>query len=324
MHDNLRAEAAIEPDPVSTEPPKKETQVIAIYGKGGIGKSFTLANLSYMMAQQGKRVLLIGCDPKSDTTSLLFGGRSCPTIIETSSKKKLAGEKVEIGDVCFIRDGVFAMELGGPEVGRGCGGRGIIHGFELLEKLGFHEWGFDYVLLDFLGDVVCGGFGLPIARDMCQKVIVVGSNDLQSLYVANNVCSAVDYFRKMGGNVGVAGMVINKDDGTGEAQAFAKTVGIPVLAAIPADEDIRRKSANYEIIGIPGGRWAPMFEELATQVAIAPPVRPNPLTQDTLLGLFSGESVGRHVVLQSGHDRRHVRHDHLEKPSLEVIYEGAA
>ncbi len=91
-----------------------------------------LRNLSYMMAQQGKRVLLIGCDPKSDTTSLLFGGRSCPTIIETSSKKKLAGEPVQIGDVCFKRDGVFAMELGGPEVGRGCGGRGIIHGFESL------------------------------------------------------------------------------------------------------------------------------------------------------------------------------------------------
>ena len=176
-----------------------------------------------MMAQQGKKVLLIGCDPKSDTTSLLFGGRACPTIIETSSKKKLAGEEVKIGDVCFKRDGVFAMELGGPEVGRGCGGRGIIHGFELLEKLGFHEWGFDYVLLDFLGDVVCGGFGLPIARDMCQKVIVVGSNDLQSLYVANNVCSAVEYFRKLGGNVGVAGMVINKDDGTGEAAAFAQS-----------------------------------------------------------------------------------------------------
>ena len=266
----LRDEAAIEPDAVPTAPVTKQTQIIAIYGKGGIGKSFTLANLSYMMAQQGKRVLLIGCDPKSDTTSLLFGGRSCPTIIETSSKKKAAGEKVGIGDVCFIRDGVFAMELGGPEVGRGCGGRGIIHGFELLEKLGFHDWGFDYVLLDFLGDVVCGGFGLPIARDMCQKVIVVGSNDLQSLYVANNVCSAVDYFRKMGGNVGVAGMVINKDDGTGEAQAFADAVGIPVLSAIPANEDIRRKSANYEIVGVPGGQWAPMFEELAQQVADAP------------------------------------------------------
>ena len=98
-------------------------KVFAIYGKGGIGKSFTLANLSYSMAQGGKKVLLIGCDPKSDTTSLLFGGKACPTIIETSSKKKLAGETVSIGDVCFKRDGVFAMELGGPEVGRGCGGR---------------------------------------------------------------------------------------------------------------------------------------------------------------------------------------------------------
>ena len=190
------------------------------------------------------------------------------------------------------------MELGGPEVGRGCGGRGIIHGFELLEKLGFHEWGFDYVLLDFLGDVVCGGFGLPIARDMCQKVIVVGSNDLQSLYVANNVCSAVEYFRKLGGNVGVAGMVVNKDDGTGEAAAFAKSVGIPILSAIPADEDIRKKSANYQIVGKPGGRWAPLFEELATNVAEAPPLHPTPLDQDGLLGLFDGEETGRDVVLK--------------------------
>jgi chlorophyllide a reductase subunit X len=319
----LRAEAEIGPDPVSTAAPTKETQIIAIYGKGGIGKSFTLANLSYMMAQQGKKVLLIGCDPKSDTTSLLFGGRACPTIIETSSAKKLAGDQVKIGDVCFKRDGVFAMELGGPEVGRGCGGRGIIHGFELLEKLGFHEWGFDYVLLDFLGDVVCGGFGLPIARDMCQKVIVVGSNDLQSLYVANNVCSAVDYFRKMGGNVGVAGMVINKDDGTGEAQAFAQAVGIPVLAAIPADEDIRRKSANYEIIGKPGGRWASVFEDLAAQAALAPPVRPTPLTHDALLNLFKGDAVGRGVVLEPATIEDMCAATVLNKPSLEVIYEGA-
>ena len=124
MHERLRAEAAAGRDEAPGAEGGKNTQVIAIYGKGGIGKSFTLANLSYMMAQQGKRVLLIGCDPKSDTTSLLFGGRSCPTIIETSSRKKAAGEPVAIGDVCFKRDGVFAMELGGPEVGRGCGGRG--------------------------------------------------------------------------------------------------------------------------------------------------------------------------------------------------------
>ena len=321
MRDQLRAEAAVDPDPVATEAPTKETQIIAIYGKGGIGKSFTLSNLSYMMAQQGKRVLLIGCDPKSDTTSLLFGGRSCPTIIETSTKKKLAGEDVAIGDVCFKRDGVFAMELGGPEVGRGCGGRGIIHGFELLEKLGFHDWDFDYVLLDFLGDVVCGGFGLPIARDMCQKVIVVGSNDLQSLYVANNVCSAVEYFRKLGGNVGVAGMVINKDDGTGEAAAFADAVGIPVLSAIPAHDDIRRKSANYEIIGRPGTEWASMFEDLATNVGDAPPVHPEPLTHDGLLSLFKSKDVGGDFVLQSATFEDMCGKNYEPIPSLEVVYD---
>jgi chlorophyllide a reductase subunit X len=178
------------------------------------------------------------------------------------------------------------------------------------------------VLLDFLGDVVCGGFGLPIARDMCQKVIVVGSNDLQSLYVANNVCSAVDYFRRLGGNVGVAGMVINKDDGTGEAQAFAQAVGIPVLAAIPADEDIRRKSANYEIIGRPGGQWGGLFEQLAAQVAEAPPVRPTPLSQDGLLGLFKGDAVGRDVVLEPATTEDMCAASVLTKPSLEVIYEG--
>jgi 3,8-divinyl chlorophyllide a/chlorophyllide a reductase subunit X len=317
----LRAEAAIAPDPVPTET-KKTTQIIAIYGKGGIGKSFTLANLSHMMAQQGKKVLLIGCDPKSDTTSLLFGGRACPTIIETSTKKKLAGDALKIGDVCFKRGGVFAMELGGPEVGRGCGGRGIIHGFETLEKLGFHDWGFDFVLLDFLGDVVCGGFGLPIARDMCQKVIVVGSNDLQSLYVANNVCSAVEYFRKLGGNVGVGGLVINKDDGTGEAQAFAKEVGIPILAAIPADEDIRRKSASYEIIGKPDGRWGPLFAELATNVADALPNQPKPLSQDQLLALFKNDVVGRDVVLDPATMEDMCGVTYAPKPSLEVVYDN--
>ncbi|MFN8884528.1 chlorophyllide a reductase iron protein subunit X [Gemmatimonas sp.] len=319
---NIRDEASSDVDTVHTGPVTKETQIIAIYGKGGIGKSFTLANLSYMMAQQGKKVLLIGCDPKSDTTSLLFGGKACPTIIETSSRKKLAGEAVSISDVCFKRDGVYAMELGGPEVGRGCGGRGIIHGFETLEKLGFHDWGFDYVLLDFLGDVVCGGFGLPIARDMCQKVIVVGSNDLQSLYVANNVCSAVEYFRKLGGNVGVAGMVINKDDGTGQAQAFAQNAGIPVLASIPAHDDIRRKSASYEIIGKPDGEWGSLFAELAQNVADAPPGRPKPQTQDQLLGLFSAEVTGRDFVMEPATMFDMVGKEEIVKPTLEVVYDA--
>ena len=317
----LRVEAAADMGEIPIAEPTKKTQIIAIYGKGGIGKSFTLANLSYMMAQQGKRVLLIGCDPKSDTTSLLFGGKACPTIIETSTKKKLAGEELRVEDVCFKRDGVFAMELGGPEVGRGCGGRGIIHGFETLEKLGFHDWDFDFVLLDFLGDVVCGGFGLPIARDMAQKVIVVGSNDLQSLYVANNVCSAVDYFRKLGGNVGVAGLVVNKDDHSGEAQAFAKAVGIPVLAEIPADDDLRKKSANYDIVGRPDGRWGPLFAGLAEQVAGAPPMRPTPLSQDGLLALFDGKDTGAGFVLQPATQADMRGASYAPKPSLEVVYD---
>ena len=323
-YDKRLAEEAAEPTlEVPQEEPTSKTQIIAIYGKGGIGKSFTLANLSHMMAEQGKRVLLIGCDPKSDTTSLLFGGKACPTIIETSTKKKLAGEEVRIGDVCFKRGGVFAMELGGPEVGRGCGGRGIIHGFELLEKLGFHDWDFDFVLLDFLGDVVCGGFGLPIARDMAQKVILVGSNDLQSLYVANNVCSAVEYFRKMGGNVGVAGLVINKDDGTGEAQAFSKAVDIPVLASIPADDDLRKKSANYQIVGTNAGPWGSLFAELGVNVAEAPPLRPTALTQDELIALFDGSDTGAGVVLEPATDEDMRGPNAEPKKSLEVIYDDA-
>ncbi len=320
---NLRDEANEPTLEVPQGEPTKKTQIIAIYGKGGIGKSFTLANLSHMMAEQGKRVLLIGCDPKSDTTSLLFGGKACPTIIETSSKKKLAGEEVKIGDVCFKRGGVFAMELGGPEVGRGCGGRGIIHGFELLEKLGFHDWDFDYVLLDFLGDVVCGGFGLPIARDMAQKVILVASNDLQSLYVANNVCSAVEYFRKMGGNVGVAGLVINKDDGSGEAQAFAEAVQIPVLAAIPQNDDLRKKSANYQIVGTASSEWGALFAALGDNVAVAPPMRPAALNQDELLALFDGSDTGAGVVLEPATDLDMRGKNAVVKESLEVVYDNA-
>jgi len=317
----LRDEAHEDLADIVSDEPTSKTQIIAIYGKGGIGKSFTLANLSHMMAEQGKRVLLIGCDPKSDTTSLLFGGKACPTIIETSTKKKLAGEEVKIGDVCFKRGGVFAMELGGPEVGRGCGGRGIIHGFELLEKLGFHDWDFDFVLLDFLGDVVCGGFGLPIARDMAQKVILVASNDLQSLYVANNVCSAVEYFRKLGGNVGVAGLVVNKDDGSGEAQAFAEAVSIPILASIPQNDDLRKKSANYQIVGTAASEWGPLFAELGLNVSEAPPIRPAPLDQDGLLALFDASETGGGVTLEPATDED-MRGANAElKASLEVIYD---
>jgi chlorophyllide a reductase subunit X len=156
---------------------------------------------------------------------------------------------------------------------------------------------------------------------MCQKVIVVGSNDLQSLYVANNVCSAVQYFRKLGGNVGVAGIVINKDDGTGEAAAFAEAARIPVLASIPADEDIRRKSANYQIIGRPDNRWGPLFEGLGNAVAQAPPQLPHPLSQDELLGLFNSDQVGGNVVLEPASLEDMCGGEAITKATLEVIYD---
>ena len=158
---------------------------------------------------------------------------------------------------------------------------------------------------------------------MAQKVIVVGSNDLQSLYVANNVCSAVQYFRKLGGNVGVAGMVINKDDGTGEAQAFAEAVNIPVLASIPADEDLRRKSANYQIVGSSQTQWGDLFGELAKNVAEAPPTHPDPLDQDELLGLFDASETGGNVVLEPATDADMRGKNAKPKQSLEVIYDDA-
>jgi len=123
--------------------------------------------------------------------------------------------------------------------------------------------------------------------------------------------------------VGVAGMVINKDDGTGEASRFAEAAGIPVLAAIPAHDDIRRKSANYQIIGTPGGEWGPLFEHLATNVAEAPPVHPRPLGQDALLGLFASEVVGRDVVLQPATLEEMCGASSIGKPSLEVVYDPA-
>jgi chlorophyllide a reductase subunit X len=186
-------------------------------------------------------------------------------------------------------------------------------------KLGFHDWDFDYVLLDFLGDVVCGGFGLPIARDMCQKVIVVGSNDLQSLYVANNVCSAVEYFRKLGGNVGVAGMVINKDDGTGEAQAFRRGRR---HSGPGSDSGGRRHSPQERQLRDHrqgrAARGAPCSKN-SRNVAEAPPLLPSP-EQDELLGCSVATKPGRDVVLEPA-TLEDMCGEVAEKPSLEVIYD---
>jgi chlorophyllide a reductase subunit X len=156
-------------------------------------------------------------------------------VLGTWAKFDAEGKADELApeDVMFKGNGVYCMELGGPESARGCGGRGITFGFQMLEKWGLSEWNFHYMLLDFLGDVVCGGFGTPIARSMADKLIIVCSNESQSMYAANNIASAVRYFANNGGRTKCLGLFVNKDDGSGKAERMAEWLGIPVLAKLP-------------------------------------------------------------------------------------------
>jgi 3,8-divinyl chlorophyllide a/chlorophyllide a reductase subunit X len=208
---------------------------VAIYGKGGAGKSFLTSMIAKELTKRDKRVLQMGCDPKHDSVVTHFGGALIPTVLGTWAKFDAEGRAEDLApeDVMFKGGGVYCMELGGPESARGCGGRGITFGFQMLEKWGLSEWNFDYMLLDFLGDVVCGGFGTPIARSMADKLIIVCSNESQSMYAANNIASAVRYFAQNGGRTKCLGLFVNKDDGTGKADRMAEWLGIPVLANLP-------------------------------------------------------------------------------------------
>jgi chlorophyllide reductase iron protein subunit X len=208
---------------------------VAIYGKGGAGKSFLTSMIAKELTARQRRVLQMGCDPKHDSVVTHFGGALIPTVLGTWAKFEAEGKAEELApeDVMFKGEGVYCMELGGPESARGCGGRGITFGFQLLEKWGLSEWNFHYMLLDFLGDVVCGGFGTPIERSMADKLIIVCSNEAQSMYAANNIASAVRYFANNGGRTKCLGLFVNKDDGSGKAQKMAEWLGIPVLANLP-------------------------------------------------------------------------------------------
>ncbi len=208
---------------------------VAIYGKGGAGKSFLTSMIAKELTARNRRVLQMGCDPKHDSVVTHFGGALIPTVLGTWAKFEADGraEELQPEDVMFKGGGVYCMELGGPESARGCGGRGITFGFQLLEKWGLSEWNFHYMLLDFLGDVVCGGFGTPIARSMADKLIIVCSNEAQSMYAANNIASAVRYFANNGGRTKCLGLFVNKDDGSGKAERMAEWLGIPVLAKLP-------------------------------------------------------------------------------------------
>ncbi|GAC1541033.1 MAG: chlorophyllide a reductase iron protein subunit X [Vulcanimicrobiaceae bacterium] len=207
----------------------------AFYGKGGAGKSFLTSMVAKTLTDRANRVLQMGCDPKHDSVVQHFGGAFIPTVLGTWAQFQKDGKEDELAPehIIFKGKGVYCIELGGPESARGCGGRGITFGFGLLEKWGLSEWNFNYMLLDFLGDVVCGGFGTPIARSMADKLVIVCSNEGQSMYAANNIASAVRYFAEQGGKTRLLGLFVNKDDGSGKAARMAEFLGVPVLASLP-------------------------------------------------------------------------------------------
>jgi len=246
-------------------------RTIAIYGKGGIGKSFTTTNLSATFALMNRRVLQLGCDPKHDSTTSLFGGISLPTVTEVFAEKNARNEQVQISDIVFRRDipgfpqPIYGIELGGPQVGRGCGGRGIISGFDVLEKLGIFEWDIDIILMDFLGDVVCGGFATPLARSLSEEVLLVTSNDRQAIFTANNICQANNYFRTIGGRSRLLGLIVNRDDGSGMAESYAKAAGINVLMKVPYNLEARDMDDSFDFaVRLPEIREK--FDRLATDI----------------------------------------------------------
>ena len=246
-------------------------RTIAIYGKGGIGKSFTTTNLSATFALMGKRVLQLGCDPKHDSTTSLFGGISLPTVTEVFAEKNARNEQVSVSDIVFRKEipgfpePIYGIELGGPQVGRGCGGRGIISGFDVLEKLGIFEWDIDIILMDFLGDVVCGGFATPLARSLIEEVLLVTSNDRQSIFTSNNICQANNYFKTIGGRSRLLGLIVNRDDGSGMAEKYAKAAGINVLMKVPYNMEARDMDDSFDFaIRLP--EIGQRFSKLATEI----------------------------------------------------------
>ena len=215
---------------------------IAIYGKGGIGKSTTTGNLAAAFAALGKKVIQIGCDPKADSTINLLGGKPALSVMDYMREHD---EEPEDLDQIVKKGfgGVLCIETGGPTPGLGCAGRGILTTFSLLEDLElFENEKPDVVLYDVLGDVVCGGFAAPIREGYAQDVLIVTSGEKMALYAANNICKAVKNFEDRG-YASVRGILLNRRNVEKErekVEAFAAEHDLPILADIPRSDDIIR------------------------------------------------------------------------------------
>ncbi len=215
---------------------------IAVYGKGGIGKSMVTGNLAAAFSVLGKKVIQIGCDPKADSTINLLGGVSPRPVMTYLREEDKDPESLdEIVKVGF--GGVVCVEAGGPTPGMGCAGRGIIATFQLLEDLDlFGKTDPDVVLFDVLGDVVCGGFAAPIREGYADKILIVTSGEKMAMYAANNICQAVKNFEDRS-YARVFGLILNRRDVENEEErvrAFSEEIGVPVVADIPRSDEITR------------------------------------------------------------------------------------
>ena len=264
---------------------EKVLRQVAIYGKGGIGKSTTTQNLTAGLAEMGKNILVVGCDPKADSTRLLLGGLAQKTVLDTLREE---GEDIELESIMKTGfKGIKCVESGGPEPGVGCAGRGIITSIGMLERLGAYTEELDYVFYDVLGDVVCGGFAMPIREGKAKEIYIVASGEMMALYAANNISKGIQKYALKGG-VRLGGIICNSRNVDREIEllkAFAKELGTQLIHLIPRDNVVQRAEIRKKTVieFDPKERQADEYRELAKKIEENKLfVIPKPMTQEKL------------------------------------------
>ncbi len=263
----------------------KEIRQIAIYGKGGIGKSTTTQNLTAGLAELGKKIMVVGCDPKADSTRLLLGSLAQRTVLDTIRE---TGDDVELSNILREGfDGIKCVESGGPEPGVGCAGRGIITSIGLLEQLGAYTDDLDYVFYDVLGDVVCGGFAMPIREGKAKEIYIVASGEMMALYAANNIAKGVAKFAQKGG-VRIGGIICNSRKVERELdllRAFSAELGTQLIYFVPRDNLVQRAEINRKTVieYAPESLQAEEYRQLARAIDENTLFTiPKPMTQERL------------------------------------------
>jgi nitrogenase iron protein NifH len=218
---------------------------IAIYGKGGIGKSTTTQNLTAGLAEQGKKVMVVGCDPKADSTRLLMGGLAQQTVLDTI---RVNGTDLSLDQIVKSGfQGIKCVESGGPEPGVGCAGRGIITSINYLENLGAYDDDLDFVFYDVLGDVVCGGFAMPIREGKAQEIYIVASGEMMALYAANNIAKGIKRYAR--GGVRLGGIICNSRNVERELmRAFTEELGTQLLYFVPRNNVVQQAELRRQTV----------------------------------------------------------------------------